>query len=179
MKLSHFTIIVIFLFIIYSCTDQSSKIKGKQVDIVKNEKEGHFNFSFGDRSVSPEYHRSYEINIELDSITVIINSYSDTLFIKKIKSPDEVFDKLSSFVDRNKIRSNEKDFNKEDNECTGSISIRISSFVNKKRINLFMTSCNSDIETNKYGDISGILNDIKREFVPAFDSWMASTMKKN
>jgi hypothetical protein len=89
-----------------------------------------------------------------------------------------VFKKLNSFIEKNKIRSNEKEFNDDENSCTGAYSISIYSYVNKKETKLSLTSCNSDIDSNKFGDISGILNAIKREFVPAFDSWMASTMKK-
>ena len=164
----------------YSCANQPTKTKKEQEEVVveKKIKEEYFNFSFGDRSVSPEYHRSYELNFEIDSMSILIDSYSDTLLFKKLKSPVNLFDKLNSFIVNNKIRSNEKEFNDDLNSCTGAFSIGISSYINDSEIKLLMTSCNSDIDSNKYGDISGLFNDIKKEFVPEFDNWLASTKSK-
>lgn len=181
MKFLYYILIAIVLLFNYSCSNQPVKTKEEKEEVVvhKEIKEEYFDFFYNDASVSPDYHRSYDINIRIDSITVLIDSYSDTLFFKKIKSPKDVFKKLNSFIEKNKIRSNEKEFNDDENSCTGAYSISIYSYVNKKETKLSLTSCNTDIDSNKFGDISGILNDIKREFVAAFDSWMASTMKKN
>ena len=181
MKLSHSIFIAIILLFNYSCTNPSTKTNKENVEVLAEReiKEEYFDFFYNDASVSPDYHRSYDINIRIDSITILIDSYSDTLFFRKIKSPKDVFKKLNSFIDENKIRSNENESNEDENSCTGALSISIYSYVNKKETKLSLTSCNTDIDYNKFGDISGILNDIKREFVPAFDSWMASTIKKN
>ena len=181
MKLSHLIILAIVLLFNYSCANQHTGRKEEKEEVVakKEIKEEYFDFFYNDGSVSPEYHRSYEIIIRIDSITVLIDSYSDTLLLKKIKSPNDVFKKLNLFIEKNKIRSNEKEFNDDENSCTGAFSISIYSYVNKNETKLTLTSCNSDIDSNKYGDINGLLSDIKKEFIPAFDSWMASTLKNN
>ena len=94
MKSSSFIFIAILILLNYSCKEHSSRSKRKQVAIVIEKKDDYFNFSYGDRTVSPDYHRSYEISMEIDSITVIINSYSDTLLIKRIGAKKNIILKL-------------------------------------------------------------------------------------
>lgn len=82
-------------------------------------------YSFGDSSVPPEYHRSYDITLTRDSVRITVDSYGDILADTTYAIAEGSFDAIAENISRFKIKTCTK---KENEGCTGGTSESIKLF---------------------------------------------------
>ena len=51
-------------------------------------------YRFGDSSVPPEYHRSFEITVTIDKVLVVVDSYGDVLADESVELDSDVWEEL-------------------------------------------------------------------------------------
>lgn len=122
-------------------------------------------YHFGDSSVPPQYHRSYEIVATADSIHVTVDSYGTILAEKSYSISVEQFGNLVSIIEQGKYK-NQKE--KENDGCTGGTTQSIS-FSNKgeKLFSAYVYHCGGKHFGTLDGDLSNLVKEMKA-LIPNF-----------
>ena len=124
-------------------------------------------YHFGDASVPPMYHRSYTVEINKDSLNIVVNSYGDILAEKSYQLDSLQFDSIVANIDSCKIE-NQK--NKKNRGCTGGTSESISYFKGEdKMFSGYVYHCGGDDYGDMKGEIRGFGKDV-RKLIPDLDS---------
>ena len=81
----------------------------------------HVEFGFGDSSVPPQYHRSYTLDIEEETTTLLIDSYGDTLLFEEFNSNGRL-KKVQEIVRSSNMKGCKET---DDDGCTGGTSVAL------------------------------------------------------
>ena len=73
-------------------------------------------YRFGDRSVVPDYHRSYTVSVSAKEISISIDSYGTTLLERKYPNTAEAFLSFTNELAKKEIKKHKE---VEDNGCSG------------------------------------------------------------
>ena len=155
MKICSFfkTILLSTSLILFGCVSKASIPKDELPDASK------IVYHFKDRSVTPEFHRSYTIEVTKDSSSCVVDSYGDIISSKKNIEPP-------AFLDSLKVTLAANDFERCDKSsyegCIGGTGESLSIINNDKEIfNENVYHCGG----SNYGKLCGSLLDaIKRLF---------------
>ncbi len=124
-------------------------------------------YHFGDASVPPPYHRSYTVELNKDSLNIVVNSYGDILAKASYQLDSLQFDSIVANIDKYKIK-NQK--NKQNRGCTGGTSESISYFNGDEKIFYgYVYHCGG----TDFGDLEGEVRSFAQEIrllVPKLDS---------
>jgi hypothetical protein len=109
------TVIYLFIIFVFSGLLSSCFLKKETTKQITE-----IVYSFGDSSVPPKYHRSYSIKANMDSISIVVDSYGDILCDTSYTLSEEQFKELVNYTKECEI-NNKKEIKKED-DCTGGTS---------------------------------------------------------
>jgi len=117
-------------------------------------------YRFGDASVPPEFHRSYEIRLTLDRVEVAVDSYGDVLATRSYQvSADQCEDIVLSLRQNVTLRAQLE----EDDGCTGGTSETITVSDGEKTIfSGTVYHCGGKDSGTLGGDVARFAEDIKR-----------------
>lgn len=122
-------------------------------------------YNFHDSSVPPEYHRSYEISINKNSVGIIVDSYGDTLNAKCVELKAGQFDEFIEQVNAAELTHYK---HKNDLACSGSTSESLKIYTDKLLLNTYLDHCQVDEFPAKSGDVRTVINELKA-FFPDLD----------
>lgn len=124
-------------------------------------------YHFGAASVAPKYHRSYTVEIDKDSLNIVVDSYGNILAEKSYQLDSLQFDSIVANIDKYQIE-NQKNINNKD--CTGGTSESISCFSDDEKIFYgYVYHCGG----KDFGDMKGDVREFAREvkvLIPDLDS---------
>lgn len=122
-------------------------------------------YNFHDSSVPPEYHRSYEISMTKKSVSIIVDSYGDTLSAKSIELKTGQFDEFIEQINAAELtHSNPKN----DLACSGSTAESLKIYTDKLLLNTYLDHCQVDEFPAQSGDVRSVINELKA-FFPDLD----------
>ena len=117
-------------------------------------------YRFGDASVAPQFHRSYEIMVTPDRVEVVVDSYGDILTTRAYDTTSEQFKDIVLSLRRNLIQRAELE---ENDGCTGGTSETISySDGGQELFSGTVYHCGGKDSGNLGGDVKSFADDIKR-----------------
>lgn len=115
-------------------------------------------YHYGDSSVAPQYHRSYEITATPDELHIIVDSYGkilkDTVFVNTPKNFKILTDKIKDAGLKNKKNT------EEEKGCTGGTTKSIEIY---SEDNLKMSGLNYFCGGESFGDLKGDINAFAQE----------------
>ena len=123
-------------------------------------------YHYGDRSVPPEYHRSYTITIYKNLVNIVVDSYGDILAEENYEILSEQFEDIISSMKNNEIRNCGLG---EDTGCSGGDSESVS-YVNIKGIAFYgeVYHCGGNDYGNLCGDVTSFSDDLE-SLIPDLD----------
>ncbi len=132
-----------------------------KVDVIQE-----ITYSFGDSSVPPEYHRSYNITITTDMLRIVVDSYGDILADEEYEITNEQFNNVEYSLESNEIGncpSGGYDY------CTGGTSEGISYSDGENEIfSGTVYHCGGKDTGDLCGDITSFAYDVK-DLVPELE----------
>jgi len=142
----------------YACKTMDKKMKNKIKQIET------FTYAFGDASVPPPYHRSYEIHVNKDSVKLTVDSYGDILASKEYELPEDAFKIIEKLLLKHKIETRTSKV--ENDGCTGGNSRYISFTCNNGEGGFSgnVYYCGG----KKYGSMQGEVRTFASEFTKVF-----------
>jgi len=124
-------------------------------------------YHFGDSSVPPPYHRSYTVEIDKDSLSIVVDSYGSILAERSYQLDSLQFDSIVANIDKYQIENQKQVKNK---GCTGGTSESISYFSgDEKLFSGYVYHCGG----KDFGDMKGEVREFAREIkilIPELDS---------
>ncbi|MCH2232786.1 MAG: hypothetical protein MK078_00935 [Crocinitomicaceae bacterium] len=140
---------------------------GNSDELIETDKIDKVVYSFGDSSVPPPYHRSYDIVATTSSISVVVDSYGDIIAEKEVTITSKQFNGLIDVVNAAKMKNKSKN---ESVGCTGGTSDYLTLFSSDEVIFEGSTyNCGGD----KYGNMEGNIESIKsklKSMIPNFNA---------
>ncbi len=134
-----------------------------------------FQYKFTDSSVPPPYHRSYVIDIDSDTIHVVVNSYGDILADTTFEAPAEALDTINNLLIQHKIVI-KKQSSKDNAGCTGGTT---QSIAYTAQDSLLQTGsvyyCGGNAYGNVVGDFKKFGEDFRATLVPQLGGIIAKT----
>jgi len=160
-----FAVLILAAFVV-ACSSGSTNIqkdvKGKITMYV---------YHYGDRSVAPDYHRSYTIEVSADSTVLIVTTYGKEL-LRKTYNQNKLAEIEAALSTMNiKLKKEKK------SACSGGYSESLREFVQDEVVfNGYVYHCDGDSGTLHVGN--GDLSSVFKEVVPeSVDSLINETMK--
>ena len=138
---------------------------GSTNEIVDIESTDKIIYRFGDSSVPPPYHRSYEIVANKSTINIVVDSYGDIISEKSIELRSENFTDILQTIKKAEI-SPQKERNSIG--CTGGTSDYLDLFNGDQNIfSGFVYNCGGEKFGNMKGDITIVKTKLK-SLIPDF-----------
>lgn len=134
-----------------------------------------FRYKFTDSSVPPPYHRSYVIDIENDTIHVVVNSYGDVLADTTFEAPAAALDTINNLLIQHKIVIKKK-HSKDNSGCTGGTTQSIAyAAQDSLRQTGSVYYCGGNAYGNVAGDFKKFGEDFRAALVPELKDIIAKT----
>jgi hypothetical protein len=124
-------------------------------------------YHYGDSSVPPQYHRSYQITATYDSLRIIVDSYGTVLADKVFDFDGDKFATLIDQIEKSKLKNGKK--TTDNKGCTGGTSKSISVFEGEKVI---LNGTNYYCGGQEFGDLKGDAESFAvtiKAFIPDLD----------
>lgn len=135
-----------------------------------NTKMNYLKFRFGDSSVAPEYHRSFELTFKNNSVKIVVNSYGDILTDETIKLKSDKVNEAFSLIEKHNI--SKKATANESHGCTGGTSYYVTYGIDDKAtFDASTYKCGRSFYGNLTGDVTGLENDLKA-LIPNFSNYL-------
>ena len=122
-------------------------------------------YSFGDSSVPPPYHRSYDIVATNTTISIVVDSYGDIVSEAEFELSNQKFEELIGVIELAKMKNIAEN---DSDGCTGGTSDYLTLHSNEGIIfEGSIYNCGGDKYGNMSGDI-GAIKDKLKSFIPNF-----------
>ncbi len=155
----------LFVFVILTLTFNSCFVKK---DMTKKATE--IVYSFGDSSVPPRYHRSFTIKANVNSISLIVDSYGDVLVDTAFVLSEQEYKKLVDYTIECELKNQVK---KEIEEgCSGGTSKSVGAYIDNEAL-FYGTSYKCAGQT--YGDLAGDADKFSKyitALIPEFSKYL-------
>lgn len=161
-------------FSLLACSSEEevlSKNDETQQNSNQNQSEmNYLKFSFGDASVPPKFHRSYDLHFENESVNITVDSYGDTLVDTSIVLGSDKVNEAFSLIEKHQIRK--KNTGNKSRGCTGGTSFYITyETEEKEKFEANTYKCAGKFFGNLKGNIDELESDLTA-LIPNFSQFL-------